>query len=100
MAWGTPTPVTAVASTEIAALAPGNLVEAMSQLPQFLNNQGPSNVGSVTGPLGSSFLNLRGLGEKRTLVLLDGRRVASSNRLGSTDIAMFPESMLRGMEVV
>jgi outer membrane receptor protein involved in Fe transport len=96
----TPTPVTAVASQEIAALAPGNLVEAMSQMPQFLNNSGPANVGSVTGPLGSSFLNLRGIGQNRTLVLLDGRRVASSNRLGTTDIAMFPESMLKGMEVV
>lgn len=96
----TPTPVTAVAAEEISVLAPGNLVEAMTQMPQFLNNSGPANVGSVTGPLGASFLNLRGVGSNRTLVLLDGRRVASSNRLGVTDIAMFPESMIRGMEVV
>ncbi len=96
----TPTPVTAVAPQEMAALAPGNLVDSMSQLPQFLNNSSPANVGSVTGPLGSSFLNLRGLGSNRTLVLLDGRRVASSNRLGTTDIAMFPESILKGTEVV
>lgn len=96
----TPTPVTAVAPEEINVLAPGNLVEAMTQMPQFLNNSGPSSVGSVSGPLGSSFLNLRGVGSNRTLVLLDGRRVASSNRLGSTDIATFPEAMLRGMEVV
>src|SRR5688572_12642632 len=96
----TPTPVTAVAAEEISVLSPGNLVEAMTQMPQFLNNSGPANVGSVTGPLGASFLNLRGVGSNRTLVLLDGRRVASSNRLGVTDIAMFPESMIRGMEVV
>jgi iron complex outermembrane recepter protein len=96
----TPTPVTAIATNEISVLAPGNLVEAMTQMPQFLNNSGPANVGSVTGPLGSSFLNLRGVGSNRTLVLLEGRRVASSNRLGMTDIAMFPESMIRGMEVV
>jgi outer membrane receptor protein involved in Fe transport len=96
----TPTPVTAIQVDEINTLAPGNLVDAMSQMPQFLNNSGPSNIGSVTGPLGSSFLNLRGVGSNRTLVLLDGRRVASSNRLGSTDIATFPEAIIRGMEVV
>lgn len=96
----TPTPVTAVQAEEISVLAPGNLVEAMTQMPQFLNNSGPTSVGSVSGPLGSSFLNLRGVGSNRTLVLLDGRRVASSNRLGSTDIATFPEAMLRGIEVV
>src|SRR5690606_654549 len=36
----------------------------------------------------------------RTLVLLDGRRVASSTRAGVADVATFPESMIRGMEVV
>ena len=96
----TPTPVTAVEIEEINTLGPGNLVEAMNQMPQFLNNSSPANVGSISGPLGSSVLNLRGVGSNRTLVLLDGRRVASSNRLGVTDIAMFPEAVIRGMEVV
>jgi iron complex outermembrane receptor protein len=96
----TPTPVTAMVSEEIEALAPGNLVEALNQLPQFLNNSGPANVSSIGGAAGSSFLNLRGVGSNRTLVLLDGRRVASSTRAGVADVATFPESMIRGMEVV
>ncbi len=96
----TPTPVTAMVTEELEALAPGNLVEALNQLPQFLNNSGPANVSSIGGAAGSSFLNLRGVGSNRTLVLLDGRRVASSTRAGVADVATFPESMIRGMEVV
>ncbi len=96
----TPTPVTAMVSDELEALAPGNLVEALNQLPQFLNNSGPANVSSIGGAAGSSFLNLRGVGSNRTLVLLDGRRVASSTRAGVADVATFPEAMIRGMEVV
>lgn len=96
----TPTPVTAMVSEELEALAPGNLVEALNQLPQFLNNAGPANITSIGGAIGSSFLNLRGVGSNRTLVLLDGRRVASSNRQGIADVATFPEAMIRGMEVV
>src|SRR5690606_18307401 len=96
----TPTPVTAMNSDELEALAPGNLVEALNQLPQFLNNSGPANISSIGGAIGSSFLNLRGVGSNRTLVLLDGRRVASSTRAGVADVATFPESMIRGMEVV
>ena len=87
-------------SDELEALAPGNLVEALNQLPQFLNNSGPANVSSIGGAAGSSFLNLRGVGSNRTLVLLDGRRVASSTRAGVADVATFPEAMIRGMEVV
>src|SRR5690606_17272471 len=85
---------------EMAALAPGNLMEGMNQLPQFLNNSSPQNVGSVTGPLGAGNLNLRGVGSNRTLVLLDGRRVAASSKLGVPDISTFPESMVRSVEVV
>src|SRR5690606_1451464 len=96
----TPTPVTAMQSEEIEALAPGHLVEALNQLPQFLNNSGPANIFNIGGAAGSSFLNLRGVGSNRTLVLLDGRRVASSTRAGVADVATFPESMIRGMEVV
>jgi iron complex outermembrane recepter protein len=43
---------------------------------------------------------LRGLGPNRTLVLLDGRRVVSSSRLGATDIGVFPTALIQRVEVV
>lgn len=94
------TPVTAVEFGELTTLAPGSMVESLSLLPQFLNNSGPSNIFSFSGAAGSSFLNLRGVGSNRTLVLIDGRRVPASNRIGVADIAMFPEAIMRGIEVV
>jgi outer membrane receptor protein involved in Fe transport len=95
-----PTPVTVMASREIAALSSGNLVDAMSLMPQFLMNSTPANAYSFAGNAGQSFLNLRGLGPNRTLVLLDGRRVVSSSRLGSTDIGVFPTALIKRVEVV
>src|SRR3954469_25757868 len=42
----TPTPVAALSATEIADMAPGSLVEAMGQLPQFYANATASNFNS------------------------------------------------------
>src|SRR5690606_10253576 len=39
-------------------------------------------------------------GSKRTLVLLDGRRIVPSNRLGIVDINLFPEALLQRVETV
>ena len=95
----TPTPVTAVTATELSQMSPGNIVEALTQLPQFFSNVGSEQV--VGGQnSGGANVNLRGAGVNRTLVLLDGRRVVSSNRFGTVDVNMFPEALLRGIETV
>jgi len=98
----TPTPVTSLSADDLHVMAPTTIAAAITQLPQFTNSSVPEGAPSAgwSGASGASILNLRGVGQNRTLVLLDGRRVASSNRLGTTDIAMFPESMLKGTEVV
>ncbi len=94
-----PTPVTAVAAAELSQMSPGNIVDALSQLPQFFGNIGSEQI--VGGQnSGGANVNLRGAGVNRTLVLLDGRRVVSSNRFGTVDVNMFPESLLRGIETV
>jgi outer membrane receptor protein involved in Fe transport len=96
----TPTPVTVVEASELAAMAPGTLVDGISQLPQFFGNETPaSNDGWFTrGGYGN--LNLRGLGINRTLTLLDGRRMISSTAFGGVDINVFPEAMIRRVETV
>src|SRR5690606_1405472 len=73
----TPTPVTAVSSTEMAALAPYTMISALSQLPQFLGNPTNEFRGNYFSAPGAGNLNLRALntgGSGRTLTLLDGRR--------------------------
>ncbi len=49
---------------------------------------------------GGGSLNLRGVGAKRTLTLLDGRRVVPATAYGGPDINMFPEQMLQRVEAV
>ncbi|MDR2213081.1 MAG: TonB-dependent receptor [Pseudomonadales bacterium] len=95
----TPTPVSTIEGSELAMMAPGGLIDGLTQLPQFYNNQTPdqSNGGQNSG---GSNINLRGAGANRTLVLLDGRRVVPSNRFGSVDVALFPEDLLRSVETV
>lgn len=96
----TPTPVTAVTVEELAIMAPGALIEGMSQLPQFFGNTSTANPGNFFSTPGSGNLNLRGLNTNRTLILLDGRRIVSSTKYGGTDINILPEAMLKGVETV
>jgi iron complex outermembrane receptor protein len=96
----TPTPVTMVTSDDLAQMAPGNMIEALSQLPLFYGNTSSEAPGNFFTSPGSGNLNLRGIGTNRTLVLLNGRRVVSSTRFGGTDINLFPEAMISRVESV
>jgi iron complex outermembrane recepter protein len=95
----TPTPVTSVQYAELEALSPGNLIESLTALPQFFNN---TTVDSMLGGQnsGGANVNLRGAGANRTLVLLDGRRVVSSNRFGAVDVNTLPDMLLQNVETV
>jgi len=95
----TPTPVTSLQMEELDAVSPGNLIDGLSQLPQFFNNAAPQQaLGGQNS--GGSNVNLRGAGINRTLVLVDGRRMVSSNRFGTVDINMLPEMLLRSVDTV
>jgi iron complex outermembrane recepter protein len=96
----TPTPVTVVEADELRAMAPGTLVDGLSQLPQFFGNQTPSSGDGWFTRGGYGNLNLRGLGINRTLTLLDGRRMISSTAFGGVDVNVFPEAMVQRVETV
>lgn len=95
------TPVTTISGTELRLFGPTALVDALVQLPYFLNNDTPEtqSFGS-SAAAGASFLNLRGIGSIRTLTLLDGRRVVPSTRFGTIDLALLPRALIRRVEVV
>ena len=76
-----------------------NIENAMNQLPQFVQGQGQSTVGAVA-LAGRASLNLRGLGETRNLVLLDGRRLPLSNANAVVDVNMIPQFILEGVETI
>ncbi len=98
----TPTPVTSLSADDLHVMAPTTLGAAITQLPQFTNSAVPEGAPSSgwTGASGASILNLRGIGQNRTLVLLDGRRVVASTRRGTLDVNLLPSSLVKNVEVV
>jgi outer membrane receptor protein involved in Fe transport len=87
---------------DLHVMAPTTLAAAVTQLPQFINSAVPEGAPSSgwTGASGASILNLRGVGQNRTLVLLDGRRVVASTRKGTLDVNLMPDSLVKSVEVV
>jgi outer membrane receptor protein involved in Fe transport len=96
----TPTPVTAISAEDMQMMAPGQFIDSLDYLPPFFMNDSPDTAASKSQSAGASNVNLRGLGANRTLVLLDGRRMVPSNRLGAVDINLFPEAMVERVEIV
>ncbi len=98
-----PTPMTVVGVEEIQANAPATISDYVNQLPSFGYGQtthSTGNGGVSGGSKGTSTLNLRGLGANRTLVLLDGVRVAATNLDNSVDTTGFPDSLISRVDVV
>ncbi len=98
----TPTPVTSLTPTELAAFEPGGTVaEQLSSLPQFFNIvTAQSDTPGLFGGGGGSYLNLRGLNANRTLVLLDGSRVPPADKRGQVNVDNFPTALVRSVDIV
>jgi outer membrane receptor protein involved in Fe transport len=100
----TPTPVTSVTLDELSSMQPTTMINALVQLPQFYGSATSSNFntganGFFASPGGGS-LNLRGMGTKRTLTLLDGRRMVDSSLFGGPDINLFPQALVKRVDTV
>jgi outer membrane receptor protein involved in Fe transport len=96
----TPNPVTVVTPTELSVMAPTNLIEGLALLPQFYGSATTQQPAAFFTSTGAGSLDLRGLQSKRTLQLLDGRRVVSSTIFGGPDVNLFPENVVRSVETV
>jgi iron complex outermembrane receptor protein len=96
----TPTPVTVVVPDEIELTSPTTMIEGLAELPQFYGSSTTQNTGGFFTSTGAGTLNLRGLQSKRTLQLLNGRRVVPSTIFGGPDINLFPELLIRSVETV
>jgi len=96
-----PTPVTVVSTEQLQLAAPRNVVDGLLQLPVFKGSLSVANQSTgTTASNGADYLNLRGLGVQRTLVLLDGRRMVPASSAGSIDAAQIPEALIQRVDVV
>jgi outer membrane receptor protein involved in Fe transport len=99
----TPTPVMMVAAEDLAAAVPNNIGESLAQLPSLAGSvqnttSGQGSANSQTN--GQNLLDLRGLGSSRTLILLNGQRMGVTNVVGSVDINIIPQSLVKRVDVV
>ncbi|HEU4617242.1 MAG TPA: TonB-dependent receptor [Gammaproteobacteria bacterium] len=97
-----PVPVTAVTTEELTQYQPSTtMTDQLAQLPQFFQTQSAQRGGgALFGSAGGSYLDLRGFGPQRTLILLDGARVVPADRNGNVNVDNFPTVLLRSVEVV
>lgn len=93
--FSSPSPI--VTTSKEALQDSGNItLEAtLNQLPQFT----PS-IGGGQGTGGRVTLDLRGLGDNRNLILLDGRRLPLSSSFGQVDINVIPQAIVEGVETI
>lgn len=94
-----PTPVTVMSADRLQDASPRGLAEGVLSLPSF-NGSNSRTAGGAAANAGHSYLNLRGLGTNRNLVLLDGRRFVSTQDAGAVDINLFPQLLMKRVEVV
>ena len=93
---------------EIEASGVTTMEEFMRRIPQSFNAPSSNGAalegnlfGSTRNYFGAAGVNLRGLGERATLILIDGRRTARGGVLGeATDINQIPISMIERVEVL
>jgi iron complex outermembrane receptor protein len=96
----TSVPVTTFRAEELRAQGITSVEQILAQLSAAQVSQTSSQqVGAGTG--GASFADLRGIGASKTLVLLNGRRVANNAIDGSAvDLNMIPFAALQRVEVL
>lgn len=92
------TPVVQVDSDEVEFQGTVRVEDMMRTLPQVWSNQ---NTGQSNGATGTATLNLRNLGDPRTLVLINGRRLPAGSPLGGgPDINQIPGALIDRVEVL
>lgn len=95
-----PTPVTIVSSAQLQETTPTNLSDGLKKLPVFANSGGDARTANTRDNTVGNYLNLRGLGPIRTLILLDGRRVPPTAASGIVDTNILPQQLIKRVDVV
>ncbi|MBA4305515.1 MAG: TonB-dependent receptor [Sphingopyxis sp.] len=91
------TPVNATTADEIDLLQSNVAEEVLRELPGVVPSIG-SAVNNGNG--GASYVDLRGLGSIRNIVLLDGNRIAPSGLLGRVDLNNIPLALVERVDAL
>jgi outer membrane receptor protein involved in Fe transport len=95
--YNSPSPIATVDREDLYAAGQGTLETTLSQMPQFT----PSFDRTANNPgNGRAYVNLRGLGPGRTLVMLNGRRLAPSGIGTEVDLNNLPQALIQSVEII
>jgi outer membrane receptor protein involved in Fe transport len=98
-----PTPVTVVTTEQMLALQPTTVVDAVNLMPALQGSQSlSSNPGGGQRNGAAAYINLRDMGDLRTLVLMDGHRVVPTinQNQGNLDSWVIPQMLIKRVDVV
>jgi outer membrane receptor protein involved in Fe transport len=92
-----PSPISTIEREVLIASPQPTLEETLNKMPQITPDYGraSNNPGN-----GQAHINLRGLGSDRTLVMLNGRRLAPSGIGSSVDVNNLPQVLMERVEVI
>ncbi len=91
-------PIVTVTQEDFQATGSVNIDTLINDLPQFTPAANATSNNPSAG--GQANVQLRGLGVGRTLVLLNGRRVISSNASSVVDLNILPTSVISSIETI
>jgi iron complex outermembrane receptor protein len=89
-------PVTTYSAEWLQKAGANTPVEGLRQLPTFVGNAATEN--GSNGEDGTATINLRGIGDANTLVLVNGRRAALGN--GNPDVNLLPLSAIQKIDIL
>ena len=92
-----PTPVTVVGEALVQHQAAVRVTDVLNTLPSLRQTSSPSTVSQQQG---GNYVQLRGLGSVRTLVLVNNRRFVSTTVNNLVDVNLIPTSLIDRIEVV
>src|SRR6185312_12486938 len=94
----TASPVTTVTSQEVKISGTTRTEDLVNALPQVFANQGATSVNPVVG---IAAVDLRGLGPKRNLVLVNGKRLMAGDTTDPVaDINFIPNQLIQRVDVL
>jgi outer membrane receptor protein involved in Fe transport len=94
-------PVTSISAAQVQNTGIVSVGDILNELPSIRSTFSSSNSTRFIGTAGLNFLDLRGLGTARTLVLVNGRRhVSSSEGSNEVDTNTIPTDLIDRIDVV
>lgn len=92
-----PSPITTIDRETLVFSGQATLESSLNKMPQVT----PSFDRTANNPgNGTATINLRGLGSNRTLVMFNGRRLASAGIGSSVDVNSLPQALIERVEII